>query len=73
MIHPNTQALLDLFDFTTPPSDEAKEAIQAVRSAYQQTAKWTVDFTPPGPEQTMALRKLLEAKDAAVRAVVASW
>ena len=32
---------------------------------------FTIEGTvPPGPERTVALRKLLEAKDAAVRAVV---
>ena len=31
-------------------------------------ANWIVDNLPRNPERTVALRKLLEAKDAAVRA-----
>ena len=34
-------------------------------------ARWIVDTTPRNPERTVALRKLLEAKDANVRAFVA--
>jgi len=34
-------------------------------------AETIVETTPRNPERTVALRKLLEAKDAAVRAVIA--
>jgi len=34
-------------------------------------AETIVDAVPRNPERTVALRKLLEAKDAAVRAVIA--
>lgn len=33
-------------------------------------AKWIEDHLPQNPERTVALRKLLEAKDAAVRAAL---
>jgi len=33
-------------------------------------AKFIIDNTPRNPERTVALRKLLEAKDAAVRAAL---
>lgn len=32
------------------------------------TAEWLAQNVPDGPEKSVALRKLLEAKDAAVRA-----
>lgn len=36
-----------------------------------QLARQIVDSTPRNPERTVALRKLLESKDAAVRAYIA--
>jgi hypothetical protein len=44
--------------------------LQDVSRRFHVLALWIVDEVEPGPERTVALRKLLEAKDAAVRAVV---
>jgi len=46
------------------------EKFQAVSRPFGELAQLVVDTIPSGPERTVALRKLLEAKDAAVRAVV---
>lgn len=46
------------------------ENLQNASRPFHATAKHIVENIPPGPERTVALRKLLEAKDAAVRAVV---
>lgn len=43
---------------------------QAPSTPFRTLAEWLVENTEPGPERTVALRKLLEAKDAAVRAQV---
>jgi len=40
----------------------------AVSHQFSDIAHWVTDNLPAGPETTVALRKLLEAKDAAVRA-----
>jgi hypothetical protein len=45
------------------------EKLQAVSKPFGALALCIVDCVPAGPERTVALRKLLEAKDAAVRAV----
>lgn len=42
--------------------------LQAVSGPFGVLAKHVVDVLPRNPERTVALRKLLEAKDAAVRA-----
>lgn len=42
--------------------------LQAVSSKFFDVACSLVALVDPGPERTVALRKLLEAKDAAVRA-----
>lgn len=42
--------------------------LAGVSLQFHALALWMVDNLPPGPERTTALRKLLEAKDAAVRA-----
>jgi hypothetical protein len=44
------------------------EHLQEVSRPFHDTAKFVVENIDGGPEQTVALRKLLEAKDAAVRA-----
>ena len=41
-----------------------------IAKAYQELAEYTITVLDPGPERTVALRKLLEARDAAVRAVI---
>jgi len=43
--------------------------LAAVSMPFGELARRIVDLVPAGPERTVALRKLLEAKDAAVRAV----
>lgn len=45
--------------------------LAAVSKPFCVTADWIVATLPRNPERTVALRKLLEAKDAAVRAVIA--
>lgn len=47
------------------------ENLQAVSKPFCDLAEVVVTTIPRNPERTVALRKLLEAKDAAVRAVVA--
>lgn len=46
------------------------EHLRAVSMPFGELAQHIVDTIDVGPERTVALRKLLEAKDAAVRAVV---
>jgi len=46
------------------------DELQQVSSQFAQLANYIVDNLKSGPERTVALRKLLEAKDAAVRAKV---
>ena len=45
--------------------------LQAVSKPFGELAEQIVETLPRNPERTVALRKLLEAKDAAVRALVA--
>jgi hypothetical protein len=45
--------------------------LQAVSLPFGQLAEDIVRILPRNPERTVALRKLLEAKDAAVRAMLA--
>ena len=45
--------------------------LQAVSKPFGELAKTIVETLPRNPERTVALRKLLEGKDAAVRALVA--
>lgn len=50
--------------------DHLPERFQEVSKEFHKLAHVVRDNIEPGPERTVALRKLLEAKDAAVRAVV---
>ena len=44
--------------------------LQAVSKPFGDLAEKIVDWLPRNPERTVALRKLLEAKDCAVRALL---
>jgi hypothetical protein len=46
--------------------------LQMASRPFADLAKALVQYTPRNPERTVALRKLLEAKDAAVRALLAT-
>lgn len=65
-MHPTTAALLAFFKFDHLPPHLAE-----VSEPFCTLAKRVAD-TLDGPEATVCLRKLLEAKDCAVRAAVAA-
>lgn len=50
--------------------DHLPEHLQAVSKLFCDLAVKVTTSLEPGPERTVALRKLLEAKDAAVRATI---
>lgn len=49
--------------------DHLKEPMRTVSQGFSELAN-AIDMLPGGAEKSVALRKLLEAKDAAVRSVV---
>lgn len=55
--------LLQFFEYQHLPPH-----LQAISQRFWSLAHEIVDTLPPNPERTVALRKLLEAKDCAVRA-----
>jgi len=65
-VRPATQALLRFFEYSHPPTKLARVSRPFYGLARDLVANETLD----GPELTVALRKLLEAKDAAVRAAL---
>jgi hypothetical protein len=58
--------ILQFFSFAHLPPH-----LQEVSRPFSEMADRIVDSLPRNPERTVALRKLLEAKDAAVRALLA--
>lgn len=50
--------------------DHLPPHLQAVSKPFCELAERIVDTLPQNPERTVALRKLLEAKDCAVRALL---
>jgi len=46
------------------------ERLQAISKPFCDLAEWVAAVLPSNPERTIALRKLLEAKDAGVRALL---
>lgn len=64
-----SERMLELFG-PVPLSNSQLERIDFFRRMFQNLANDVVNFCPSGPERTVALRKLLEGKDAAVRAVI---
>jgi hypothetical protein len=61
--HPDRMA--QFFTFAHLPDD-----LQAASRPFCELAERLMEELPENPERTVALRKLLEAKDAAVRAVL---
>jgi len=61
-----TEHIIQFFKF-----DHLPEAMQAVSRPFGELATRIVETLPRNPERTVALRKLLESKDAAVRAFIA--
>lgn len=57
------ERMLKWFEFAHLP-----ERLQAVSKPFHDLAHHLAGSLPPGPERTVAFRKLLESKDAAVRA-----
>lgn len=58
--------ILQFFEFGHLPPN-----LQDVSRPFCELAKQVIETLPRNPERTVALRKLLEAKDAAVRALLA--
>ena len=50
--------------------DHLRDDLKLVSQAFAHLAHHIAQIVPQGPERTVSLRKLLEAKDAAVRAVL---
>ncbi len=61
----NTDYLLQFFTYAHLP-----ERLQAVSKPFGMLAEQIMADLPANPERTVALRKLLEAKDCAVRALL---
>ena len=64
--HPAVAGVLRFFEYDHLPDG----AIRAEAQRFAHFARSLAEDIAPDPELTVALRKLLEAKDAAVRAVV---
>ncbi len=67
--HPSTVQLLRWLDCSHL---DGRPDLQALFSPFQQLACEVLDAVPDGPETTAFLRKLVEAKDCAIRAQVAA-
>jgi len=50
--------------------DHLPSSLRNVSIRFHNLASYIVETLEPGPERTVALRKLLEAKDAAVRSKI---
>lgn len=66
--HPAVEAVLRFFTYAHLPPH-----LQEISRPFGELAAQIAARAPSDPETTVALRKLLEAKDAAVRAVVAHY
>jgi len=62
---PAKEPMLQFFKY-----DHLPEHLKLVSAGFSELAHHLVGNLPKNPERTVALRKLLEAKDCAVRAVI---
>jgi hypothetical protein len=63
---PPPEHIMQFFDYSHLP-----EHLAAISAPFSGLASMVIEVLPRNPERTVALRKLLEAKDAAVRARLA--
>ena len=66
VVVPQAEHILQFFEYSHLPKH-----LQEVSRPFGELARYTLMTLPKNPERSVALRKLLEAKDAAVRAVIA--
>jgi hypothetical protein len=59
----NGHYIMQFFDYKHLRAD-----LQPISARFSELAQWIEQNIPGNPEQTVCLRKLLEAKDCAVRA-----
>jgi hypothetical protein len=64
-MHPAVQHVLNFFTYEHLP-----ERLQSISKPFSELAKEVAGRAPNNQETTVALRKLLESKDAAVRAAL---
>lgn len=57
--------LLQFFEYQHLPMN-----LQDISKVYYQVAHWMAETLPENPESTVAMRKLIEAKDCAVRSIL---
>lgn len=57
--------LIQFFTFKNLPIN-----LQEVSMQFSDLANWMIENLPENPESTVAVRKLLEAKDCAVRSIL---
>lgn len=60
-----TDRMLQFFEY-----EHLAEHLKSVSKPFGDLARYICETIPSNPERTVALRKLLEAKDCAVRSVV---
>jgi hypothetical protein len=58
--------IMQFFGYAHLPAD-----LQRISRPFCELAEWVIATVPRNPERTVALRKILEGKDAAVRAALA--
>lgn len=66
MISPENEFFMQFFEYNHLPPH-----LQDISKRFGELAEYVVRELPRNPERTVALRKLLESKDCAVRTVVA--
>lgn len=66
-MHPSIQAIIQYFEYNHLPAGKLQDVSLRFHNLAHDLVK---HFELDGPELTVALRKLLEAKDAAVRAAL---
>lgn len=64
-MEPMEERMMKWFAYQHLPNE-----LQQVSQPFYELAQWLCSKCEAGPERTVALRKLLEAKDAAVRAAL---
>lgn len=68
MAHEHTLDLDNLFDYHRP-NEEQQGRMEGLRQDFKRLARQVIGWTVTGPEQTLAIRKLVEAQQQTIAAI----
>jgi hypothetical protein len=69
-LDPDIALVAHLIDYQAPKNEDVIAQIQVLRKAFKKAAHLLIDFAPRTPDRTVAIRKIHDACQASIAALV---